>query len=76
MGWNLEEALTYYRRMGAPGDQNALIGLLREIQQEHGGSSQSAPTGGKNAIFEGTGKSGAASGCFGCGPSVRDPCKV
>lgn len=38
MGWNLEEALTYYRRMGAPGDQNALIGLLREVQQEHGGS--------------------------------------
>ena len=38
MNWNLEEALTYYRRQGAPADQSALIALLREIQQEHGGS--------------------------------------
>ena len=38
MEWNLEEALSYYKRLGAPRDQNALIGLLREIQQEHGNS--------------------------------------
>ena len=37
MAWNLEEALTYYQKQGAPGDQNALIGLLKEIQQEQGG---------------------------------------
>ena len=38
MAWNLEEALSYYKNLGAPRDQNALIGLLREIQEEHGGS--------------------------------------
>lgn len=38
MNWNLEEALSYYQKMGAPGDQNALISLLKEIQQENGGS--------------------------------------
>ena len=38
MNWNLEEALGYYHRQGAPADQSALIGLLREVQQEHGGS--------------------------------------
>ena len=38
MAWNLTEALEYYKRQGAPGDQNALIALLTEIQQEHGGS--------------------------------------
>lgn len=37
MAWNLEEALVYYQKQGAPGDQNALIGLLKEIQQEQGG---------------------------------------
>ena len=36
--WNLEEAVSYYRSQGAPGDQSALIGLLKEMQQEHGGS--------------------------------------
>lgn len=36
--WNLEEAVSYYRSQGAPGDQSALIGLLKEIQQEHGGA--------------------------------------
>ena len=36
MEWNLEEALEYYRRQGAPGDQNALIALLKEIQKENG----------------------------------------
>lgn len=35
--WNMEEALEYYKRQGAPGDQNALVSLLREIQEEFGG---------------------------------------
>lgn len=38
MSWNLEEAIGYYRKQGAPGDQSALISLLREVQQENGGS--------------------------------------
>ena len=38
MDWNLEEALSYYKRLGAPSDQSALIGLLREIQQQYGNS--------------------------------------
>lgn len=38
MSWNLEEALAYYRRQGAPADQSALIALLTEVQQETGGS--------------------------------------
>ena len=38
MNWSLDEAADYYRRQGAPGDQNAVINLLREIQQENGGS--------------------------------------
>ena len=38
MQWNLEEAVSYYKRQGAPSDQSALTGLLREVQQEHGGS--------------------------------------
>ena len=37
MDWNLEEAIGYYKKQGAPGDQNALVNLLREIQQESGG---------------------------------------
>lgn len=37
MDWTLDEAVEYYRRMGAPGDQSALTGLLREIQQNNGG---------------------------------------
>ena len=37
MSWNLEEAVAYYQSLGAPRDQSALIGLLREIQREHGG---------------------------------------
>ena len=37
MNWNLEEAVSYYKRMGAPRDQSALTGLLREVQQENGG---------------------------------------
>ena len=38
MDWNLEETLNYYKTQGAPGDQTALTGLLREIQEHHGGS--------------------------------------
>ena len=36
MSWTLTEAMEYYKRNGAPGDQNALLQLLREIQQEQG----------------------------------------
>lgn len=38
MAWNVEEAVSYYKRQGAPGDQSALIALLREAQGESGGS--------------------------------------
>ena len=38
MAWNLEEAITYYKKQGAPRDQTALVGLLREIQIENNGS--------------------------------------
>jgi len=37
MSWSLEEAISYYKTQGAPQDQTALVNLLREIQQEHGG---------------------------------------
>ena len=37
MAWEFNEAVHYYRKQGAPADQSALIGLLREIQQENGG---------------------------------------
>ena len=37
MAWDLDEAIAYYRSQGAPRDQNALIGLLKEIRQENGG---------------------------------------
>lgn len=33
----MEQILAYYRRQGAPGDQNALVQMLKEIQQEMGG---------------------------------------
>ena len=36
MSWNLNEAVQYYKTQGAPGDQNALTGLLREVQEEFG----------------------------------------
>lgn len=36
MSWDLKEAAAYYKRQGAPGDQSALLSLLREIQQEFG----------------------------------------
>ena len=38
MAWSFEEAVSYYRKQGAPKDQTALISLLKEIQQEHSGS--------------------------------------
>lgn len=38
MAWDLQESMEYYRRQGAPSDQTALISLLREVQQESGGS--------------------------------------
>lgn len=38
MAWNLEEAIVWHRAAGAPGDQTALVSLLREVQQESGGS--------------------------------------
>ena len=37
MCWKLEEAITYYRRLGAPADQAALVSLLSEIQTENNG---------------------------------------
>lgn len=36
--WSIEEALAYYKRTGAPGDQSSLVSLLREVQDEHGGT--------------------------------------
>ncbi len=38
MAWTLHEAMEYYGGQGAPGDQQALIGLLREAQEESGGT--------------------------------------
>lgn len=38
MAWELEEAIGYYRGQGAPGDQTAVVNLLREIQDAHHGS--------------------------------------
>lgn len=37
MAWELREAVEYYKKQGAPGDQAALLALLREMQEEHGG---------------------------------------
>lgn len=37
MEWNLKDAISYYRTLGAPRDQSALISLLREVQQENDG---------------------------------------
>lgn len=36
--WTLREAADYYRRQGAPGNQQALVSLLREVQGERGGA--------------------------------------
>ena len=37
MGWDFMEAVRYYQTQGAPREQMALVGLLREVQQEYGG---------------------------------------
>ncbi len=36
--WDLTEAISYYKSLGAPQDQSAMISLLQEIQRENGGS--------------------------------------
>ena len=36
--WELNEAIAYYKKQGAPADQSALVSLLREVQQENSGS--------------------------------------
>lgn len=33
----MEELIAYYKRMGAPGDQSALVALLKEVQETYGG---------------------------------------
>ena len=38
MNFSMEEALSYYQKQGAPADQSALIALLTEIQEAHGGA--------------------------------------
>ena len=38
MNFDLKEAIDYYRRQGAPGDQNALRNLLAELQDAQGGT--------------------------------------
>ena len=37
MAWDLNEALAYYKRLGAPREHSALVSFLREVQQEHAG---------------------------------------
>ena len=37
MHWNFQEAASYYRKQGAPSNQQALVEFLREAQEEHGG---------------------------------------
>ena len=38
MNFNLDEAIQYYGKQGAPGDQTALTALLREVQDACGGT--------------------------------------
>lgn len=45
MRWDLNETVSYYRSQGAPGDQSALIALLKEVQQENGGAVPKAALG-------------------------------
>ncbi len=35
---SIKQIISFYRAQGAPGDQNALISLLKEVQQEQGGA--------------------------------------
>lgn len=44
MEWNLTESIAHYKSLGAPADQQALIGLLREIQGEYNGIPMSVIT--------------------------------
>lgn len=37
MAFDLMEAMEYYKRLGAPADQNALVNLLKEVQRSQGG---------------------------------------
>ena len=37
MEFDLKEALEHYKKMGAPADQSALVGLLKEVQGAFGG---------------------------------------
>lgn len=37
MSWSIDEAIAYYKAQGAPGDQTALVNLLREVQRENSG---------------------------------------
>lgn len=37
MAWELHEAVNYYQKQGAPGDQSVLLELLREVQEENSG---------------------------------------
>jgi NADH:ubiquinone oxidoreductase subunit E len=46
----MEEALKWYKKMGAPSDQSALLELLREVQRENGGA---IPKGVVPALAEG-----------------------
>jgi NADH:ubiquinone oxidoreductase subunit E len=48
--WNLEEAVAYYKKQGAPSDQSALVSLLRETQRENGNA---IPKGLLTAMAEG-----------------------
>ena len=50
--WNLEEAIGWYRRQGAPGDQTAVRELLKEVQGHFGGS---IPKGMIDTVAEGLG---------------------
>ena len=38
MNWNIHEAISYYKKQGAPREQSALVNLLKEIQTENGGA--------------------------------------
>ena len=50
--WNLEEAIGWYRKQGAPGNQTAVRELLKEVQSHFGGS---VPNGMISSIAESLG---------------------
>ena len=69
MAWDLQETLAYYKGQGAPAQQSALVALLREIQQENGGS---IPMHLLKAVAEGYGiKESFLSAIVGKIPSLR-----